>query len=63
MSEYEYTQEETTRLRADHPLPPPCSYCGAEANYEGDDPVPHTYHAEGCEVAARIRELLVEGDR
>lgn len=59
MSEH-FTEEQTHRLRAENPLPPPCSYCGAEAGYE-DDTIPHVRHDEGCEVATRIRALMGTG--
>lgn len=52
-----YSVEETARLRAERPLPPPCSSCGAEASYE-DDIIGHTRHHQGCEVAANIERML-----
>ena len=54
-----HTVEETARLRAEHPLPAPCSGCGVEAEYL-DDIIPHIMHAEGCPVAANIRETMAK---
>lgn len=41
-----------------HPLPPPCSYCHAQAEYEDDDPIPHLRHEADCQVGERIRTLF-----
>jgi len=54
-----YSEAETAALRAQHPLPAPCSGCGVEPSYE-DDVIPHTRHASGCQVAADIKRMVAK---
>ncbi len=54
-----YSVQETARLRAQHPLPPPCSGCGAEPSFE-DDIVPHIRHHQGCAVAMSIKRMVAK---